>query len=69
MAETLARKTIKRNALRIQFQQLVLLVESSIENSETPRTNSLVLKNSLEEVHFNLNNIDEKILMFVMKMR
>ena len=69
MAETLARKTIKRNALRILFQQLVLLVESSIENSETPRTNSLVLKSSLEEVHFNLNNIDEKILMFVMKMR
>ena len=69
MAETLAKKTTKRNALRIQFQQLVLLVESSIENSETPRTNSLVLKSSLEEVHFNLNNIDEKILMFVMKMR
>ena len=37
-------------------------MQSSIENSETPRAKILALKSSLEEVHFNLNNIDEEIL-------
>ena len=62
LAETLARKTAKRTALRFQFEKLVSQVESSIENSETPRAKILALKSSLEEVHFNLNNIDEEIL-------
>ena len=58
MAETLARKTAKRKALRFQFEKLVWQVESSIENSKTPRAKILALKSCLEEVHFNLNNID-----------
>ena len=62
MAETLARKTAKRKALRFQFDKLVSQVQSSIENSETPRAKILPLKSSLEEVHFNLNNIDKEIL-------
>ena len=62
MAETLARKTAKRKALRFQFDKLVSQVQSSIENSETPRVQILALKSSLEEVHFNWNNIDEEIL-------
>ena len=62
MAETLARKTAKRKALRFQFGKLVSEVQSSIENSETPQAKILALKSSLEEVHFNLNNIDEEIL-------
>ena len=62
MAETLARKTAKRKALRFQFEKLVSQVQSSIENSETPRAKILALKSSLEEVHFNSNNIDEEIL-------
>ena len=62
MAETLARKTAKRKALRFQFGKLVSQVQSSIENSETPQAKILALKSSLEEVHFNLNNIDEEIL-------
>ena len=62
MAETLARKTAKRKALRFQFDKLVSQVQSSIENSETPRVKILALKSSLEEVHFNWNNIDEEIL-------
>ena len=62
MAETLARKTAKRKAIRFQFEKLVSQVESSIENSETPRAKILALKSFLEEVHFNLNNIDEEIL-------
>ena len=62
MAETLARKTVKRKALRFQFEKLVLQVQSSIENSETPRAKIVALKSFLEEVHFNLNSIDEEIL-------
>ena len=62
MAETLARKTAKRKALRFLFEKLVSQVQSSIENSETSRAKSFALKSSLEEVHFNLNNIDEEIL-------
>ena len=62
MAETLARKVAKRKALRFQFEKLVSQVQSSIENSETTRAKILALKSSLEEVHFNLNNIDEEIL-------
>ena len=61
-AETLARKTAKRKALRFQFEKLVLQVQSSIENSETPRAKIVALKSFLEEVHFNLNSIDEEIL-------
>ena len=62
MAETLAMKTPKCNALHFQFEKLVLQVESSIVSSETPQTKILALKSSLEEVHFNLNNIEEEIL-------
>ena len=58
MAETLARKTAKRKALRFQFGKLVLQVESSIDNSGTSRAKILELKSFLEGVHFNLNNAD-----------
>ena len=62
MAETLARKTAKRKALRFQFEKLVSRVESSTQNSKTHRAKILALKSSLGEVHFNLNNIDETFL-------
>ena len=50
MAETLARKTVKRKALRFQFEKLVLQVQSSIENSETPWAKILPLKSSLKRI-------------------
>ena len=37
-------------------------MQSTIENSETPRAKIVALKSFLEEVHFNLNSIDEEIL-------
>ena len=37
-------------------------MKSSIENSESPRTKILALRNSLGQVHFNLNDIDKEIL-------
>lgn len=59
MAETLARKTSKHKALFFQFEELVLQVESSMENSKIPQAKILGLKSSLEEIHFNLNNIEQ----------
>ena len=52
----------KRKAIRFQFEKLVSKVESSMENSETPRAKILASKSSLAQVHFNLNNINEEIL-------
>ena len=37
-------------------------MQSSIENSETARAKIVALKSFLEEVHFNVNSIDEEIL-------
>ena len=45
-----------------QFEESVLQVESSMENSKTPQAKILGLKSSLEEIHFNLNNIEQWVL-------